>query len=861
MTHTFSFLLRPFSRFLLSAVIYLLGGFLLLQFSSTALAGTTLASPRERLLFDQSWRFHLGDSPDAGQTFDFSERSDLTKIRGNELDLNRKVEESRVNPVATNLGRDISWVQADFNDSDWRTLNLPHDWFVELPFLQEGAKDVPGALPNPRGFGQGSKDADPAKGADVGWYRRTFEIPATDAGRQLFLEMDGVFRNSLVWLNGHCLGRHVSGYTGFAYNLTPYANIGKKNVLVVRVDASRSTGWFYEGAGIYRHVWLVKTAPVHVAHWGTYVRSDVTRGGANLLVETTLRNDGRDASSTRLVSTILDPQGKRVAQGTQENVGTAPSADALVKQQIPVPNAQLWSLRKPVLYTLRTQVVQGGNVVDEYTTPFGIRTLRFDANQGFFLNGEHVNIDGTCNHQDHAGVGAALPDRIQTFRIEKLKELGTNAYRTSHNPPAPELLDECDRQGMLVMDETRNVGATPEALNDLRDLILRDRNHPSVFIWSLGNEEPLQGDDKLGTPMASAMQDVAHSLDPSRLCTIAMNGGWGRGFSRVLDVMGYNYWRNGNVEKYHQDFPAIPSIGTEDSSAFQTRGFYGTIKERSSPNWDEIDEPGTYRDTIQHTIAYYAQRPYIAGVFLWTGFDYRGEPTPFGPPQISSNFGLLDTCGFAKDNAYLLKAWWGTKPTLHIYNHWNQTGKEGQPIRVWVVGNSEQVELFLNGKSQGRRPMPRYGHIEWQVPYAPGTLVAKGYSKGKPTIQERIETTGPATEVRLVPDRSTLKGDGEDVSLVTVQVVDAKGRVVPGASHLVHFHVDGGTILGVGNGDPVSHEADQSDKRSVFHGLAQIILQTKNQPGTIRLSAEAEGLHSASIAIAVNASSSRPCVP
>ena len=817
-------------------------------------------APRERLLFDLDWQFHFGDPPDAGDLFDYPEREQLTKTWPNYLEEEAKLARSRINPVVSNLGGNISWVQPAFNDSNWRTLNLPHDWFVELPFKQ-AAQD--GHIPTPGGGNNGSKDVDPQKGFNIGWYRRTFNLPASDAGKILSLEMDGVFRNSLVWLNGHCLGRHVSGYTSFAYDLTRYAIVEGKNVLVVRVDASRSTGWFYEGGGIYRHVWLVKTNPLHVARWGTYVVSEILNdGNAQLSIETTVRNDGNQAGFVHIISTVFDQSGHRVAEVAEEIPSVDEAREQVVHQKVLVHAPQLWSVDTPVMYSLVSRVTGDGELFDEYETPFGIRTLHFDPERGFFLNGKHVLLKGTCNHQDHAGLGTALPDRVQWFRIERLKEIGSNAYRTSHNPPTPELLDACDHLGMLVMVENRNMGTTPEMLDDLKAMVLRDRNHPSVFIWSLGNEEGhLQGDDVIGVEIVKTMTNVVRGLDPSRLSTVAISRHWGEGFSRVIEVMGYNYWRQGNVDKYHEDFYCRPSLSTEDVSAFATRGYYGEQKNGYCPAYDVINEPGTYRDTVEHTIQYYASRPFIAGFFAWTGFDYRGEPSPFGWPQISSNYGTLDTCGFMKDNAYLYQAWWGAKPVLHIFPHWNWTGEEDKPICVWAASNCDEVELLLNGRSLGRKVVPKYGHLEWQVAYTPGTLMGKGYKQGKEILRKQIETTGAPAGIQLIPHRKTLHGDGEDVSLVTVQVADAHGRIVPDANNMVDFHIDGGKIIGVGNGDPVCHEPDQAERRSVFNGLAQVIVQAPRNVAKIILTAKSPTLETSSVIIDVDSRGPRPSVP
>ena len=465
------------------------------------------------------------------------------------------------------------------------------------------------------------------------------------------------------------------------------------------------------------------------------------------------------------------------------------------------------------MHTLVTTIRQGDTVVDRYETPFGIRTLRWDANEGFFLNGKRVQLKGTCNHQDHAGVGAAIPDELNIFRIEQLKKMGSNAIRTSHNPPTPELLDACDRLGILVMDENRETGINPQQLDGLKRLILRDRNHPSVIIWSLGNEEwAIEGNEK-GTRITQTMQTFAQRLDPTRRITVAISGGWGKGSSVSIDVMGFNYFthgdgRNTGTDRYHAKFPDKPSVATEDGATFSTRGIY--VEDRNRQHLTAYDlNKADWNVLAEESVTHYASRPYVAGQFQWTGFDYRGEPTPFTWPAISSQFGIMDTCGFPKDNFYYYQAWWSDHPVLHLFPHWNWPGKEGKEIDVWVHSNCEEVELFLNDQSLGRKKMTRYSHLEWKVKYAPGTLLARGYSGGKEILTDKVETTGKPAAILLTPHRATIKADGQDVSVITVQVNDAQQRMVPTASDEITFTISGpGNIIGVGNGDPSSHEPD-----------------------------------------------------
>ena len=838
-----------------NSITLLLSVCILTGFASLASAAD---SPREKLLLDFNWKFHLGDAPDAGMKFDYPEVKDLAKTRIDEIGLEGELAKDLPDPVASNLGGDVSFVQANFKDSDWRKLDLPHDWVVELPFDEKS--DVKhGFKPVGPGFPQNS----------IGWYRREFELPASDKGKTLWLDFDGVYRDSLVWLNGHCLGRHVSGYSGFRYDISRFANYGGKNELVVRADASRFEGWFYEGAGIYRHVWLEKTSPIAIAPDGIFITTpEVSTNETRVQVQTEIQNKDSESSNTHLVTTILDPKGKEIA--TQERgYDIEAGSKSVITQNLEITSPKLWSPESPTLYTVVAEVWAGGKIVDRKETEFGIRTVAFDATNGFLLNGKPYTIKGTCNHQDHAGVGSAMPDALQNFRVEKLKEMGCNAIRTSHNPPTPELLEACDRLGLLVMDENRRMDTNEFELNELKNLILRDRNHPSVFIWSLGNEEMfLQGNktnagvmpavaQQVAIQVITPMQNLAHQLDPTRLCTVAMNAGWGNGFSTVDDVQGFNYGTK-NIDKFRAAHPAQSTIGTETASTRVTRGIYADDKINgyvAAYATNGIERPWQWW-------SYYAAHPFTSGGFVWTGFDYRGEPTPYKWPCISSHFGIMDTCGFPKDIYYYYQSWWTDKPVLHLMPHWNWQDKIGQNIPVRVFSNCKEVELFLNGKSLGRQAMQPNWFLDWDVNYEPGVLSAKGYDGDKLVTETKVETTGAPASIQLSPDRPIVNADGEDLSIVNVSVTDAQGRVVPVADNLIQFKLSGpGKIIGVGNGDPSSHEADKASERKVFCGYAQVIVQTTKKSGKIKLTATAEGLPAAIATISAQISTSRPAVP
>jgi beta-galactosidase len=831
--------------------------------------GTAVAG--QRVSLDAGWTFQLGDPPDVltnpaetNVTY-YPEISDLAKLDTDEVgagtDTETYMESIRIDPIANNVGENVSYVQTNYNDSGWQQVNLPHDWVVGLPFSSSADE----------GHGYKAGISGSTSTNTIAWYRHTFTLPANDAGQALWLDFDGVYRNCLVWFNGQILGRNVSGYDSFSFDVTPYANPGGTNVLVVRVNASRFEGWFYEGGGIYRHVWLTSANPVHVAHWGTFVAtSSLVGSNATITVQTTVTNQsGAMTTSGSLTSTILDANSNAVTTVTS-NLTLAAGQTLVVTQTLAVANANLWSLQTPYLYNLVSTVSNQNAVADVYNTPFGVRTVQFDPTNGVFINGQHVEIQGMCNHQDMAGVGSALPDRLQYFRIEKLKEMGCNAIRTSHNAPTPELLDACDQLGILVLDENRRLGTNAEPMGELQRQVLRDRNHPSVFCWSLCNEEWDMQTTATGQTIIGVMQSLVNSLDSTRLCTAAINNGslGGVGFTAVLDVQGLNYNIPGALDSYHPGNPDSPIIGTEVGSTVTTRGIYTNdtvncyVASYDIITLSGLPNPVTWGETAEDWWQIYYARPWASGAFNWTGFDYRGEPTPYNWPCINSHFGQMDTCGFPKDLFYYYQANWTLKPVLHLFPHWNW-GTVGQPIKVWVYGNCQAVQLFTNGVSLGRQTLNVQGHVEWDgVPYAQGTLQAIGYNNGVAVITNTEVTTGAPAAISLIPDRSTILADGLDVSVVKVAVLDGQGNIVPTASsNTVTFSISGGAILGVGNGNPSDHEADQASQRTVFNGLAEVIVQSTNQPGSIVLTATSSGLTSTNITITEAASLPPPAAP
>jgi beta-galactosidase len=718
-----------------------------------------------------NWRFHLGDDwPDA-----------LSFV---------------------NSGTGSGAASERFNDAAWRTLNLPHDWAIELPFDRtadggHGFKAIGSVFPR----------------NSVAWYRRTFDLPKEDDGKRIWLSFDGVFRDATVWVNGWFVRHHEGGYYPFREDITDVLHFGGRNVIAVRVDATKFEGWFYEGAGIYRHVWLDKTSPVAIAPDGVFVsphfERNVPPGSSEIAIEIRLLNATTNTAKATVNCEIASPDGKSLRRVSE--TGTLPRKSQIaLNLESKLSSPVLWTPENPVLYKLTTTVSVAGRIVDQKETPFGIRTVGFDPTAGFLLNGRHYEIYGTCNHQDHAGVGAAIPDALQEFRVRRLKEFGCNAYRTSHNPPTPELLDVCDRLGMLVLDESRLMGSDSANLSKWDDQIRRDRNHPCVAIWSVANEQFAVQDTPQAGNVARSMQDYVKQLDPTRPVTYASpEDDVFRGINSVIEVRGWNYHYGPRMDWYHAAHPNQPNVGTEQASVVGTRGIYTNDRLRGYVSSYDIVWPG-WTTTAESWWSFFADRPWLSGGFIWTGFDYRGEPTPYSWPCINSHFGVLDTCGFPKDAFYYYQSWWTTNVVLHLLPHWNWPGKEGQEILVQAFSNCKQVELILNGASLGRQAMKPNSKLSWQVRYAPGTLNAIGFdAAGKVIAETKVETTGNATEIRVAPDRKIIHADGEDVAVFTVSAVDAQGRVVPVAQNKINFSIDGvGRIIGVGNGDPSCHEPD-----------------------------------------------------
>jgi beta-galactosidase len=808
--------------------VLLLFQFLILFQGKTQVVQKPALSIRTRENFDFSWFFHKGDIA-IKRVIKAGGQAGLTDINVKNI----AKEDTTIDYTNFESAK-------IFYPRDWKKVNLPHDWAVEGTFMHDNSL---GNQPAANGF----------LPTGIGFYRKEFEIPEADKGEKISIEFDGIFRNSTLWVNGHLLGNHQSGYTPSYYDLTDvlrYGNEGK-NVILVKVDAREYEGWWYEGAGIYRHVWLTKTDRLHVDRFGTYITTPaVSDAEATVSIRTILKNEYKIAKTISLVSKIVDKKG-HVFDAKTSTQTLSPFSQTEISQDGKIMKPMLWSPETPNLYKVLTEVSENDNLIDSYETTFGVRTVEINSN-GVFLNGKLYPVKGTCNHQDFAGIGVALPDKINWYKLKLLKEMGSNGYRCSHHPPTPELLDMCDSMGMLVLNENRYLSSTEEGLKDLTTMLYRDRNHPSIFMWCMENEEWIQG-TLMGARILETMVETSHKIDPTRKVTAAMNHARNDGgYSDVLDVVGYNYGdKQLAYVKDREKYPDRVMFCTEGTSFVSTRGEYENNLGKGYASNSIIWQPewGPYPGEDWADIVRY---PYLGGLFVWTGFDYRGEPTPFSWPCVSSHFGIMDICGFPKDGYYAYKAAWTNEPVVHIFPHWNWPGKEKDTIKVHCYTSCDEVELFLNGKSQGKKKAEPYKKLIWSVVYKPGKLEAKGYKGGKLITKDIVETTTTPAELTLSSDVNTLKADGCDVSVIRVAIKDDKGRVVPTANNLVKFSIEGpGRIIGTGNGNPTSYEPDKASQRMAFNGYCLILVQSYKKAGEIKLKASSETLKGSEVVIKV----------
>jgi beta-galactosidase len=785
---------------------------------------------RQTVNFDHTWRFHLGD---------------------------------------------VSGAQnAQFADTGWRTLDVPHDWSIEGEFSEQNLAGVGGgALPG-----------------GVGWYRKRFAVPAADSGKLIFVEFDGVYRNSEVWINGQYLGKRPYGYSSFRYDLTPHLHYRGRNVIAVRVDNSQqpNSRW-YSGSGIYRHVRLVTTGPVHVDQWGTYVTTPTASAdSARVTIRTTIRNARPVEQAIALRTTIYDSGGKEVAVVSTH--GPVPGDSVTeIAQDLTIARPALWSLERPYLYRAVSRVTCGTTVCDDYTTPFGVRSFVFRADSGFFLNGRPVKIRGVCLHHDLGALGAAVNTRAIERQLEIMRAMGVNAIRTSHNPPAPELLELTDRMGFVVLDEAFDMWKKEKTkydyhldwdawhVRDLSDMVRRDRNHPSVFMWSVGNEvmEQWTNDDSTAAPIARELAGIVRALDPTRPITQAANNGSPQNpvfHAGALDLLGHNYhhevWKD-----FPTQYPGAKFVITEAMSALNSRGVYEQPSDSVAsyetpyvknhgpqPNKDyrlsSYDNRKAFWGSLhEESLRLFERYPFLSGMFIWQGIDYLGEPTPYEWPARSSYFGVVDLAGFPKDPFYLYQSVWTDAPMLHLFPHWNW--KPGDTVDVWAYTNADEVELFLNGASLGvkRKPEP-VSHVMWRVAYVPGTLRAIARKAGQVTATAEVRTAAAPARVALAPDRSRIRADGDDLSFITVTVQDSAGVPMPNAEPLIRLRIRGDArIVGVDNGDQISHTSFLAKAVRLFNGKALVIVRAGNRPGMATLTAEADGLPPTTVTIRLN---SRP---
>ncbi len=757
------------------------------------------------------------------------------------------------------LGDPAGAAQPGFRDAAWRVLNVPHDWSIELPFNKDSAG----------GHSSGCLDG------GTGWYRKAFTLPAQAQGKKVFIDFDGVYMNSKVYLNGHLLGYRPYGYSSFQYDMTPYlTKDGSPNVLAVRVENNLPTSRWYSGSGIFRNVWLNVLDPVHLTHWGTYIQTpqvtldakDARRASyAHVKTEAQVTNTSDKDTEVTLVSRVLDAKGRTVGTCTRK-AKIAAGSSLTLNPSFDLRSAALWSVDAPVLYTLENKVTIGGKTVDQEQTKFGIRSLRFDPDEGFFLNGKHMKLHGVCLHHDEGSLGAAWNETAMRRELSIMKDMGVNALRTSHNPPVPEFLDLADEMGFVVMDEAFDCWEKGKSKNDyalyfkdwsdrdIKDMVARDRNHPSIILWSIGNEIP----DRT-YPTARRLVEDIQSLDRTRPVTAANAGGnHDADVADLFGAVGYNYDEK-DYDEDHKNHPSWCIFGSETASATRSRGDYKlplnvnhmamNADFSTNPKFVENYQCSSYDNSVtpwgksaEQSWMDDRDRPFVLGQFIWTGFDYIGEPTPY-PEAKSSYFGAVDSCGFPKDVYYFYRAQWNKKATtLHLLPDWNPSKDHaaGKTVPVWAYTNAKDVELFLNGKSLGTRsydPMGKTLHLQWDVPYQPGELkaVAKD-AKGKVIATDIVRTSGQPASIELKPEAKSLKADGKDLVYIAVNILDAAGNLVPDADTEVAFTVTGGEIAGVDNGDAMSYESYRGSKRKAFHGKCLLIVKAEHK-GTIRVQA------------------------
>ncbi|MCD9185328.1 MAG: DUF4982 domain-containing protein [Pyrinomonadaceae bacterium] len=847
-------------------------------------------SVRERANFNEDWYFQRNDPKDAEGILNYEKIKDWVRSTGNEFVLTSNAVTS-VRPGG-NPGENVEFTHKNFNDSNWRKLNLPHDWAIEGDFIRE--------LP-----GETGKRAY----AGVGWYRKHFQVSEKDKGKQFYIDFDGAMAYPTVWLNGRFVGGWTYGYSSFRLDLTPYLEFGRENVISVRLENLPESSRWYPGAGIYRNVWLVKTSKIHVEHWGTYVTTpEVSKDSANVRIETTFVNKSMNDAEVSVKTSVYEIDkndqklGKAIAFSGEKKWNSSANSNNKSYEFLSIKNPKLWSVKSPNRYIAVTEIAQNGEIVDSYETPFGIRIIRFDAEKGFLLNGERLYLQGVCNHHDLGALGSALNYRALERQLEIMKEMGVNAIRTSHNPPAPELLELADKMGFVVMNEAFDEWARGKRVNgynkvfadwhekDWRSQLRRDRNHPSVILWSTGNEIWEQGTPE-GHKISNELRKIAREEDPTRPTSAGANdvrSGY-NGFQKTVDVFGYNY-KPKEYPKFRRENPQIPLFSSESASTISSRGeyFFPVSDDKSQGQADfqmssyDLSAP-PWATPPDWEFEGQDKAPFTAGEFVWTGFDYLGEPTPYdgklkkmpiiNDPGLrrqiekelaenneiqlisrSSYFGIVDLAGFKKDRFYIYQARWRPDlPMAHILPHWNWAERIGQITPVHVYTSGDEAELFLNGKSLGRKKRGAFQYrFRWnEIVYEPGELRVVAYKNGKKWAEDVMKTTGSPANISMQADRATIKADGQDLVFITVKITDKNNLMVPRSKNEIRFEIEGaGEIIATDNGDATDLSSFQSKTRKAYNGMALVIVRSlKGKVGKIKLKAFSENLKTAEIVV------------
>lgn len=790
---------------------------------------------RQIIKFDNQWKFQIGDLPPQKETDGWG--------------------------GAKARAYDFGAASKKYNDSEWRTVDLPHDFVAEGKYCFKNSKnDGMCDIPEMESIGSRLFAGGCLEGG-IAWYRKKLKTDKSFIGKRVYIYFDGVYRDSTLYVNQYYVGNHKSGYTSFYYDITDFISIGEENIIVVRVDATEREGWWYEGGGIYRSVRIEVVDNIHIEPDGVFVtaKPDLKNGTAEIKINANILNRGFEEKSVWVEAEIKNDCGKVVSR-LDKAVSVKAWDNAEFSDGGIITGAKLWDIENPHLYSVKLRLYHNEKVCDEYTSRFGVRDIKFNSDSGFYLNGNNIKIKGLCCHHDHSGMGIAVTKSVNEYRINRIKSMGANAIRISHYPASPELLSICDEMGMLVFEETRRMSSAPEDIERLRSMIKRDRNHPSIFLWGIGNEEIFSQHRTETAGTTLTMKAEIQKLDPTRPVTSSVvcwdgerrydNAGMYIDVTKNLDVMGFNYCESA-WDDYHTRMPNQPVIITEASSNSGTRGCYGTdeskghycVFDSDNINKCKSGEKAVKRDVGENTWKKFAQRKYLSGIFLWTGMDYRGEPTPLGYPAVYSQFGIFDYCGFPKDNYYYYKSWWQNEDVLHIFPHWNFPDKIGEKIDVYCYSNLSEIELFVNDKSYGKKAVDKDWYLVWDdVVYEPGILIAKGYKNGEEVMIKTVTTTGEPHKINAQLYRDNIEVG--DTAIINISVMDKEGNTVPNADNKIKIEVsENGKFIGCGNGNPGDHDSDFIPERKAFNGLCQFLIKAENT-GIIKVMISSDGLES-----------------